>query len=129
MVIFYCRCCIKITNCAVHLLWLYIPESLESSPLFSRTLCFLCILITMTLNLVWHCCLHLQLFGIPMDKLKRRTSPQFLVSGGSKGSFNIRGKKRQHRISRVTLYELFLKNEVNKTWDTKPWILITCLRL
>lgn len=104
-------------------------------PLFSRTTCFLCILVTTTLNLVpsaglkCHCCLHLRLFGIPMDKLKRRTRPQLLVSGGSKGSFNIRGKKRQHQIPWVTLYELFLKNKVNKTWDTKPWILITCLRL
>lgn len=33
------------------------------------------------------------------------------------------------RISPVTLYGVFLKNKVNKTWDAEPRILITCLRL
>lgn len=57
------------------------------------------------------------------------THPQPLVSGGSKGSFNVRGKKRQCRNSWVTLYELFPTNIVNKTRNAQSWILITCLRL
>lgn len=33
------------------------------------------------------------------------------------------------RISPVTLYGVFLKNKVNKTWTAEPRILISCLRL
>lgn len=31
------------------------------------------------------------------------------------------------RVSPMTLYGVFLENKVNRTWDAKPQILITCL--
>lgn len=105
MVIFYCGLCMKITKCAVYFLWLYIPESLQSFPTFDQDQVLYLYSHHTVLNLVssaglkWRRCLHLQSFGIPANTLKRGTRPHQLVSGGSKGSFNVREYNMQRRIS------------------------------
>lgn len=52
--------------------------------------------------------------------LSLATTKEVLMPGDGTGS---------DRISPMTLYGVFLKNKVNKTWDAEPWILIICLWL
>lgn len=53
----------------------------------------------------------------------------FLSMAGRKEVLMPRDGTGNDRISPMTLYGVFLKNKVNKTWDAEPQILTSCLWL
>lgn len=114
----------------LNMLWLHIPKLRE----MWRTRGVVCILITRRRNLsplqvesaatVSICCYLVFQWSCGRKELVRRSSlvavKVVLMPGDGKGN---------NRISPVTLYGVFLKNKVNKTWDAELRILIICLHL